>query len=115
MAAADARFEPHAIWRRLAPQAGPGVLLPAAARALLGCQHCDQLVRADAARAGHGCTARAAAPPLHQRKPDSLARTWALVLTAAILYIPANLLPVMTVISFGQGEPDTIIERREAS
>jgi paraquat-inducible protein A len=46
---------------------------------------------------------------LHRRKPDSLARTMALVLTAAILYIPANAFPVMTVISFGKGAPDTIL------
>ena len=31
------------------------------------------------------------------------------MVTAAILYIPANLLPVMTVIYFGRGEPDTIL------
>ena len=30
-------------------------------------------------------------------------------MTAAILYIPANVLPVMTVISFGKGSPDTIV------
>ncbi|MBM4199899.1 MAG: paraquat-inducible membrane protein A, partial [Gammaproteobacteria bacterium] len=47
--------------------------------------------------------------PLHARKPDSLARTWALTLTAAILYIPANLLPIMTVVMSGRGEPDTIL------
>jgi paraquat-inducible protein A len=38
-----------------------------------------------------------------------LARTWALTLTAYILYIPANLLPIMTVTMSGRGEPDTII------
>jgi paraquat-inducible protein A len=47
--------------------------------------------------------------PLHARKPDSLARTWALTLTAYILYIPANLLPVMSVTMTGKGEPDTIM------
>lgn len=47
--------------------------------------------------------------PLHQRKTNSLTRTWALVTTAVILYIPANLFPIMTVISLGHGEPDTII------
>jgi len=47
--------------------------------------------------------------PLHARKPDSLTRTWALTLTAYILYIPANLLPVMTVTMSGKGEPDTIL------
>ncbi|MFM8331177.1 MAG: paraquat-inducible protein A [Candidatus Methylumidiphilus sp.] len=46
---------------------------------------------------------------LHARKADSLARTWALTLTAYILYIPANVLPVMTVTMTGRGEPDTIL------
>lgn len=46
---------------------------------------------------------------LHARKPDSLNRSWALMLAAALLYIPANTLPIMTVIRFGQGEPDTIL------
>lgn len=46
---------------------------------------------------------------LHSRLPDSLARTWALVLTAWLFVFPANLYPVMTVIYFGEGEPDTIL------
>lgn len=46
---------------------------------------------------------------LSHRKPNSLARTWALIIAAYILYIPANVYPVMTVISFGRGEPDTIL------
>src|SRR5690606_33609885 len=46
---------------------------------------------------------------LHPRRPYALARTWALLITAAILYIPANVLPIMTVHSFGQGSPDTIM------
>ncbi len=33
--------------------------------------------------------------PLHSRKPDSLARSWAYLIAAAILYIPANLMPIM--------------------
>jgi paraquat-inducible protein A len=46
---------------------------------------------------------------LHKRKPGSIERTWALLIAAAICYLPANLLPIMTVISFGKGSPDTII------
>jgi paraquat-inducible protein A len=46
---------------------------------------------------------------LHKRKPNSLARTWALVLAAAILYIPANLYPVLTVVQLGAGQPSTIL------
>src|SRR6218665_1882357 len=47
---------------------------------------------------------------LHERRPNSLARTWALLITAAILYIPANLLPIMTVNFLGSGTPATIME-----
>ncbi|GAB3629899.1 paraquat-inducible protein A [Pandoraea terrae] len=47
--------------------------------------------------------------PLHQRKVDSLARTWALLIAAAILYIPANLLPMMHTRSLLVSQSDTIM------
>ena len=108
LAAADARFDPHVIWRRLAPQAGPDILEPKPDTVLLACEQCDQVVRAEAAHL-HGLVCPRCGTAIHRRKPDSLDRTWALVLTAVILYIPANLLPVLTVISFGKGAPSTII------
>lgn len=43
------------------------------------------------------------------RLNNSLGRSWALTITAALLYIPANLLPMMTVSKFGSGQPDTIM------
>ena len=46
---------------------------------------------------------------MHERKPDSLVRTWAFVIAAAILYIPANVYPVLTVIQLGAGQPSTIL------
>lgn len=46
---------------------------------------------------------------LESRKPDSLRRTLALVVAAALLYIPANMLPVMRVVSLGQEQSDTIL------
>lgn len=39
----------------------------------------------------------------------SIQRTWALLLTACILYIPANILPIMHTELFGQQTPNTII------
>jgi paraquat-inducible protein A len=42
-------------------------------------------------------------------KPNSIARTWALVLAAIILYIPANVLPITVVISLGKAQADTIM------
>ena len=46
---------------------------------------------------------------LHYRRPNSLARSWALLLAALILYIPANLLPVMYTSLFGNGSESTIM------
>ncbi len=47
---------------------------------------------------------------VHWRKPNSITRTWALLLGSIILYIPANLLPVMYTNLFGSGSESTIME-----
>ena len=46
---------------------------------------------------------------LHSRIPNSIGRTWALVISAWILIIPANVYPIMTVVYLADGEPDTIM------
>lgn len=46
---------------------------------------------------------------VHRRKPNSLARTWALLIAAAICYVPANVYPIMAVTSFGKTQADTIL------
>ena len=46
---------------------------------------------------------------LHSRHPNSLRRTWALLIAAFILYIPANTFPIMTFVYLGEGQPDTIL------
>ncbi|MDQ6970312.1 MAG: paraquat-inducible protein A [Mariprofundus sp.] len=46
---------------------------------------------------------------LHARKPDSISRTWALLIAAIVLLLPANILPIMTVTRFTLGEPSTIL------
>ena len=38
-----------------------------------------------------------------------MARTWALVIAAAVLYIPANYYPVLSVVQLGAGHPSTIL------
>jgi paraquat-inducible protein A len=44
------------------------------------------------------------ATPLHHRRPRSLQKTWAYLIAATILYIPANLLPIMSTSNVFQGE-----------
>lgn len=84
----------------------------AAGAGLLLCDTCDLLcapagpARGRAAPAGN-CPRCAA--PLHGRKPDSIARTWAFLLAAYLLYIPANLLPIMQTRSLFGLQDDTII------
>jgi paraquat-inducible protein A len=46
---------------------------------------------------------------LHSRKPASIERTWALLLTGIVLYLPANLYPIMQTESLGRPEDSTII------
>jgi len=46
---------------------------------------------------------------LHLRVRNSLSRTWAFVLAAYFMYLPANLLPVSTIIYLDDGQPDTIM------
>lgn len=74
---------------------------------ILICSECHQLNRQQLNAHKQACSRCGAA--IHARRPNSVLRTWALLLTAAILYIPANLLPIMTVSSLGNGSPDTIM------
>jgi paraquat-inducible protein A len=46
---------------------------------------------------------------LHARKPNSLQWTLALLFTAAVLYVPANILPIMVTESLGQQTYSTIL------
>ncbi|WP_245636815.1 paraquat-inducible protein A [Azospirillum thiophilum] len=73
----------------------------------IACSVCGRIHSCDGGADPHRCTR--CGSRLHAREPDSLGRTTALVATSAILYVPANLLPVMTVVNFGQGDPSTIL------
>jgi len=84
------------------------VTSPATGRSLglLVCLDCRQTVRGVTAR--HMRCPRCHAP-LHERKPHSLAVTTVLVVCAAVLYVPANLLPVMITRTIFDDERDTIM------
>ncbi len=44
------------------------------------------------------------------RKPASIQRTWAFLIAAAVCYIPANVLPVLTTTTAAGAESDTIMQ-----
>ena len=74
---------------------------------LISCHSCHLLSRSagpDAVMTCPRCGTR-----LHRRKPNSITRTWALVVAAFIFYIPANVLPITTVVSLGNAQSDTIM------
>jgi paraquat-inducible protein A len=85
-----------------------GAAAPATGRSLglLVCTRCRATVRAIGARQSlcPRCEAQ-----LFVRRPRSLSTTAALVITAAVLYIPANLLPVMRTHEILSDEDDTIL------
>lgn len=113
----DSELDAQEVWEEMArkgladaaPVSGSvsgSVSSPASSHAALACDSCDLV-----------CTPQAAGPPhcprcgsaLHRRKPNSITRTWAFVISATILYIPANYFPVLTVIQLGAGAPSTIL------
>lgn len=75
----------------------------AAALGLASCHVCYKL----APETAHRCPRCRAG--LHLREPDSLQRTMALLITAAVLYIPANVLPIMTTAQLGRSTDSTIL------
>jgi len=75
---------------------------------LLNCHCCGQLAPAAQSAAHKHCRRCGAA--LHMRHPDSLNRTWALLIAAMIFYIPANLMPMMVTTALGSAEGDTIMQ-----
>ncbi len=77
----------------------------AASLGLLACPHCATVWRN--AQPGEHCAR--CGTRLHRRKPDSLNRTWALLIAACIMYLPANLLPVMITKTLFGTQQDTIM------
>ncbi|QKH38061.1 PqiA/YebS family transporter subunit [Achromobacter pestifer] len=106
------RLSPHVLWRYAetvgvvpvhVPQAGPDSVLT-------GCHVCGQVQAVPHAadpEEEHHCVRCEAV--VHHRKPDHLARTWALLLAAVVFYIPANVLPVMQVRSVLGDSAHTIL------
>lgn len=75
---------------------------------LQGCDTCG-LVSRPAAGVQEGRCPRCD-EELSFRKPRSIQRTWAFLIAAAVCYLPANLLPVLTTYTPGGTDSDTILQ-----
>jgi paraquat-inducible protein A len=104
---ADSSLDREAVWNRLGRQApqDPRDTSTGHTPEAVGCEVC-RLVSTP--HHEHARCPRCESL-LHRRKSDSIPRTWALVIAAAVLYVPANYYPVLTVMQLGAGAPSTIL------
>jgi paraquat-inducible protein A len=94
------------LWQRLFGPTGARELdadATAMASGLVGCHICGALSEVGE----HSCPR--CGGKLHSRKPGGLSRTWALLLTSVILYVPANIYPIMDTVFLGDDSPSTIL------
>jgi len=103
--AARASFDPNELWSLTKYSSSRLSIDDLSENKILNCHTCGFLsLHKNEHQYCSRCTS-----PLHHRKYNSIETTWALLTAAAVLLIPANVYPVMTVIRFGQGEPNTIL------
>lgn len=81
--------------------------LTAAMAGLVRCEACSLLMRPVSPKHPGRCPR--CGGELESRRRLSIQTTWALVIAAAICYIPANLLPMMNSTALASTQPDTII------
>ena len=107
---AELALDPQTVWEEIERRGLTHAPMPAVPPleyrpGAVGCEGCGLVC----VPAGTGERCPRCGSRVHERKPDSVARTWALVIAAAVLYIPANVYPVLTVIQLGAGQPSTIL------
>jgi paraquat-inducible protein A len=77
--------------------------------ASLGCLSCATCSLVSRAPAAEGALCSRCGSALHFRRPGSIGRTWALLIAAMALYVPANALPIMLTSSLFGSQDDTIM------
>lgn len=82
-------------------------IVTAAERGFVRCLACGLVSRLEQGCAEPRC--RRCRATLRVRKRDSLQRSWAFLIAAALLYLPANLLPIMQTTTFFTPVDDTIL------
>lgn len=78
-------------------------------RGLTSCHACRLLVKLPDTKQNLRASCPRCGEAVGLRKENSLSRTWALVIAAMILYVPANFLPISIVSTLGSTQADTIM------
>jgi paraquat-inducible protein A len=76
---------------------------------LVSCSDCHLLSRMKKTSVHEAAYCSRCGGELQQRKPNSIVRTWALVIAAMVFYVPANLLPMTLTTALGSVSADTIM------
>jgi len=76
---------------------------------MASCHTCHEVVKLPKVKGEGAVLCPRCGEEVHLRKPNSIQYTWALVIASIILYIPANVLPMMEVETFAGTQADTII------
>jgi len=77
---------------------------------LVLCHNCHKIIPYASLTPGEKNFCPRCGEQFHLRKKDSIDRSWALIVAALILTLPANLLPIMSVSSLGGTTRSTIID-----
>ncbi len=109
LVAADAVLEPSQVWERFGRQTRAALGALRSLGGLLSCHRCRQVLLPRPPPPGQELRCPRCAAVVHRREPAGIARSWAYLLAAAALYLPANILPVMTVTFLGETRTDTIL------
>jgi paraquat-inducible protein A len=83
--------------------------ISAASRGFASCEVCGLLSRMPEQQRGVGMHCPRCHASVHLRKPASLLRTWIFLIVSYILYIPANMLPILDTRSLLESADSTIM------
>lgn len=112
MVAADAALDRQAVWEEIERRHLPrgridheAIAALPRGEALLSCHTCGLVGR----QQDHVARCPRCAGTLHARRTNAIGRAWALLIAAAVAYVPANVYPVLQLIQLGAGQPSTIL------
>jgi len=105
--AARAGFDPEVLWAKCKVKQLDSDEFPGGAEQtrVLTCHTCGLLRPLDQ----HMQYCQRCGAKVHFRVVDSIEKTWALMLSACIMLVPANIYPVMSIKKLGRGNADTIV------
>ena len=103
--AADVQLDHETVWQTLQARGLLHLREPPATQKRIGCDNCRLVLNAPSGWPCPRCGYK-----LRQRKRQSSLRAWSLLFAATVLYLPANIFPILTVIRFGRGQPATIMQ-----